>query len=167
VSVETIQDFVDRTKGPLVPYVDSWYPWVYAHHYLRTEMPALPPGLGVVGPRMSLDEAVELVQVWCGLTGESIEVSARTLAEAYLLRWGVPREQIGRPAPQVPAQATEPVARNQAPVSPVAAPRMNNRPPRSRTVKARGVTSNGGTEQPPVPEPAALPQPVPEERLVG
>ncbi|MEN3308251.1 MAG: hypothetical protein V7603_4453 [Micromonosporaceae bacterium] len=177
--METIQEFVDRTKGPLVPYVDSWYPWVYAHHYLRTEMPTLPAGLGTVGPRMSLDEAVELVQVWCGLTGESIEVSARTLADAYLLRWGVPADQIGRPVPQVPvsqvpAQPAEPVMRNQAPVSPVAAPRMTNRPPRSRSVKARGVAAaanggaaNGGAEQQAVPEPAALPQPVPEERLVG
>jgi hypothetical protein len=141
--VETIQEFVDRTKGPLVPYVDSWYPWVYAHHYLRTEMPTLPAGLGTIGPRMSLDEAVELVQVWCGLTGESIETSARALADAYLQRWGVPPEQIGRPAPQVPAQPAEPVMRNQAPVSPVAAPRNGNRPPRSRSVKARGVPNPG------------------------
>jgi hypothetical protein len=185
VVVETIQEFVDRTKGPLVPYVASWYPWVYAHHYLRTEMPGLPAGLGTVGPRMSLDEAVELVQVWCGLTGESIEVSARTLADAYLQRWGVPADEIGRPAPapapvaqmpvaqvpvaQVPVQVGEVVpVRNQAPVSPVAGPRMGNRPPRSRTVKARGVapTPNGGLPAlPAVPEPAPPPQPIPEEHL--
>jgi hypothetical protein len=163
--VETIQEFVDRTKGPLVPYVDSWYPWVYAHHYLRTEMPGLPAGLGKFGPRMSLDEAVELVQVWCGLTGERIEASARRLADAYLQRWGVPREQIGRPVPQppVPAQATdEPVARNQAPVSPVATPRSGNRQNRTRTVKARGVAAAEAEQL--VPEPAPK---QPAQRLVS
>jgi hypothetical protein len=161
--VETIQEFVDRTKGPLVPYVDSWYPWVYAHHYLRTEMPTLPAGLGTIGPRMSLDEAVELVQVWCGLTGESIEVSARSLADAYLQRWGVPPEQIGRPAPQVPTQAVaEPVMRNQAPVSPVAAPRNGNRPPRSRTVKTRPVAAGGVVAAPNMPALPSAPEPAPE-----
>ena len=117
--METIQEFVDRTKGPLVPYVDSWYPWVYAHHYLRTEMHLLPPDLGVVGPRMLLDEVVELIQVWCGLTGESIEGSARALADAYLERWGVSREQIARARQQrlsVPVVPAEPGQRNQAPV---------------------------------------------------
>jgi hypothetical protein len=101
-------------------------------------------------------------------------VSARTLADAYLQRWGVPPEQIGRPAPQVPAQPAEPVMRNQAPVSPVAAPRNGNRPPRSRSVKARGMGSNGtvaagGVAAAPVqpaptmPElPAAPEQPEPE-----
>lgn len=147
--METIQEFVDRTKGPLVPYVHSWYPWVYAHHYLRIEMPTLPSELGKIGPRMSLDEAVELVQVWSGLTGESIEVSARTLADAYLQRWGVPREQIGRPlarrAAPVPAQ---PVVPSEAPVSPVVVPRMGGRPARSRSVKSRALAEANGAGVP-------------------
>jgi hypothetical protein len=156
--VETIQDFVDRTRGPLVPYVASWYPWVYAHHYLRTEMTTLPSGLKV-GPRLSLDEAVELVQVWCGLTGESIDASARSLADAYLQRWGVPDDQIGRPAPQVPVQPAEPDVRNQAPVSPVAGPRPGNgNRPRSRAVKGRGAgnQSNGAQPEPELPESAQV-----------
>lgn len=87
--METIREFVARTQGPLVPYVESWYPWVYAHHYLRTELIGLPPELGNRDDRLSLNEAAELVQVWCARTGESPDVSARLLADAYLRRWGV------------------------------------------------------------------------------
>lgn len=186
--MESIQEFVDRTKGPLVPYVDSWYPWVYAHHYLRTEMDLLPAELGKVGPRLSLDEAVELVQVWSGLTGESIDASARALADAYLDRWGVTPDQIDRPVQRYWTGTPQPVAANapaetvvrgevvrgevvvaevvavpnQAPVSPAPAPapRNVNRANR-RAVKPRPDNSVA------VPEPAARPVPVPEEHLVS
>jgi hypothetical protein len=165
--VETIQEFVDRTKGPLVPYVHSWYPWVYAHHYLRTEMPSLPSQLGKIDPRMTLDEAVELVQVWSGLTGESIEVSARTLADAYLQRWGVPREQIGRPLARrvalVPGQPmSQPAAPSEAPVSPAVMARMGDRPSRNRSVKSRALADGNGAGAPViVPTAAQVSQPLP------
>jgi len=87
--VETIGDFVSRTSGPVVPFVAAWYPWAYAHHYLRGEIAQLPSELGTVGTSLSLAEARDLIELWCGHTGESIEDGARRLADAYLRRWGL------------------------------------------------------------------------------
>jgi hypothetical protein len=87
--VETIGDFVSRTGGPVVPFVEAWYPWAYAHHYLRGEITQLPGELGTVGTSLSLEEARDLIELWCGHTGESIEDGARRLADAYLRRWGL------------------------------------------------------------------------------
>src|SRR5690348_16944951 len=88
-TVETIGDFVSRTGGPVVPFVAAWYPWAYAHHYLRGEIAQLPGELGTVGTSLSLEEARNLIELWCGHTGESIEDGARRLADAYLRRWGL------------------------------------------------------------------------------
>jgi hypothetical protein len=89
--VETIVEFVARTKGPVVPYVDSWYPWVYAHHYLRGEAAEVPGRLANGRPALSPSDARELIHLWCALTGEGIGESARLLADAYLARWGIVR----------------------------------------------------------------------------
>jgi hypothetical protein len=94
--VETIVEFVARTKGPVLPYVDSWYPWVYAHHYLRGEAAEVPARLGQAQQSLSPSGARDLVHLWCALTGERIEESARLLADAYLARWGIVRD--ARPA---------------------------------------------------------------------
>jgi hypothetical protein len=157
VAVETIQDFVNRTKGPLVPYVDAWYPWVYAHHYLRSEIEGLPDDVGVFGPRLTPDEAIELIQFWCGLTGESIEGSARALADAYLQRWGMVRKQaqaqITAGRHPRPAISSRPAA---VAVPPVEDVRLTKRPGRQRP--ARGVTKNAQ---------AAEAQPAGAQRMVG
>jgi hypothetical protein len=87
--VETVAEFVRRTQGPVVPFVPGWYPWSYAHHYLRLESSALPAELGRTGVSLTMTEARELIHVWCALTGEGIEATARILADAYLRRWGL------------------------------------------------------------------------------
>lgn len=51
--METIGEFVRRTGGPVVPFVPDWYPWVYAHHYLRGEVGRLPGELVLVSPSLS------------------------------------------------------------------------------------------------------------------
>jgi hypothetical protein len=91
VPVETVAEFVRRTQGPAVPFVPEWYPWVYAHHYLRLETGELPADLVRGRTSLSADEARDVVQLWCALTGEGIEPAARALADAYLLRWGLVR----------------------------------------------------------------------------
>lgn len=110
--METIADFVTRTGGPLVPFVSAWYPWAYAHHYLRGETSHLPAELGEVASNLSVDEARDLIEVWSGLTGEPMEDAARLLADAYLRRWGLqptvpPTPDADDGAPAVPA-ATRP-----------------------------------------------------------
>lgn len=87
--METIGDFVRRTGGPVVPFVAAWYPWAYAHHYLRGEIAQLPGELGTLTPSLSLSDARDLIEVWCDQTGESVEDAARRLADAYLRRWGL------------------------------------------------------------------------------
>ncbi len=87
--MEKIEDFVKRTAGPAVPFVSGWYPWVYAHHYLRCEVAHLPAELGAVPASLSLDDARHVVVLWSGLTGERVDDTARVLADAYLLRWGI------------------------------------------------------------------------------
>lgn len=108
--METIADFVTRTGGPLVPFVPAWYPWAYAHHYLRGETTHLPGELGEVASSLSLAEARDLIEVWSGLTGEPVEDGARLLADAYLRRWGLQPSALATPdaddgAPAVPARA--------------------------------------------------------------
>jgi hypothetical protein len=157
--VETIQDFVNRTKGPLIPYVDAWYPWVYAHHYLRSEIEGLPEEIGGFGPRLTPDEAVELIQFWCGLTGESIEGSARALADAYLQRWGMVRKQATVPAQITAARHPRPAISSRpaaVAVPPVEDVRLAKRPGRNRP--ARGVAKNTSV---------AEPQPAGAQRMVG
>jgi hypothetical protein len=100
--VESVEQFVSRTQGPLLPYIDSWYPWAYAHHYLRAEAERLPADLGVPRSVASLSAARELVHLWCALTGESIDRAARALADAYLERWGIDHTE--RPARPVVRQ---------------------------------------------------------------
>lgn len=87
--METVRQFVQRTQGPVVPFVPDWYPWVYAHHYLRLEAGELPAGLGRGRTSLTTGEAIEVIQLWCALSGESIESAARELADAYLRRWGL------------------------------------------------------------------------------
>lgn len=101
--METIGDFVSRTGGPVVPFVASWYPWAYAHHYLRGEITQLPGELGTVSTSLSLADARELIELWCGHTGESIEDAARRLADAYLRRWGLHPAEPPAPDPSAPA----------------------------------------------------------------
>ncbi len=90
-------EFVRRTQGPAVPFVPDWYPWVYAHHYLRLETGQLPAELGRGRTSLTATEAREVIQLWCALTGEGIEYAARVLADAYLRRWGLARSE-GQPA---------------------------------------------------------------------
>jgi hypothetical protein len=115
VSVETVKEFVERTRGPVVPYLPSQYPWAYAHHYLRAELATVPDDLGLTGPQLSLEDAREVVQLWCALTGERIEDAGRMLADAYLERWGISnRPRAGapvldpRPAPDSEPARPEP-----------------------------------------------------------
>jgi hypothetical protein len=89
--MQTVAEFVRRTSGPAVPFVPDWYPWVYAHHYLRLETAQLPPELARERTSLTATEAREVIQLWCALTGEGIEQAARALADAYLLRWGLAR----------------------------------------------------------------------------
>ena len=89
--METVTQFVQRTQGPAVPFVPDWYPWVYAHHYLRLEAGQLPPELGHGGTSLTAGEAREVIQLWCALSGEGIESAAQQLADAYLRRWGLAR----------------------------------------------------------------------------
>lgn len=84
-------EFVRRTQGPAVPFVPDWYPWVYAHHYLRLETGQLPAELSQGRTSLTATEAREVIQLWCALTGEGIEDAARALADAYLRRWGLAR----------------------------------------------------------------------------
>jgi hypothetical protein len=95
--VETVVEFVGRTQGPAVPFVPDWYPWVYAHHYLRLETAQLPADLSRGRTSLTATEAREVIQLWCALTGEGIEDAARVLADAYLRRWGLARSD-GQPA---------------------------------------------------------------------
>jgi hypothetical protein len=96
-AVETVVEFVGRTQGPAVPFVPDWYPWVYAHHYLRLETAQLPAELSRGRTSLTATEAREVIQLWCALTGEGIEDAARVLADAYLRRWGLARSD-GQPA---------------------------------------------------------------------
>lgn len=105
--METIGDFVSRTGGPVVPFVAAWYPWAYAHHYLRGEIAQLPGELGTVGTSLSLEEARDLIELWCGHTGESIEDGARRLADAYLRRWGLHPSEPPTPSATQGAGATQ------------------------------------------------------------
>jgi hypothetical protein len=89
--VETVAEFVRRTEGPAVPFVPDWYPWVYAHHYLRLEADELPLDLGRGRTSLTATEARDVIQLWCALTGEGIEEAACALADAYLRRWGLAR----------------------------------------------------------------------------
>jgi hypothetical protein len=89
--VETVTEFVRRTQGPVIPFVPGWYPWVYAHHYLRLEASQLPAGLGRGRTSLTTGEALEVIQLWCALSGEGIESAAEQLADAYLRRWGLVR----------------------------------------------------------------------------
>jgi hypothetical protein len=127
--VESLEQFVSRTQGPLIPYVDSWYPWVYAHHYLRAEAEQLPAELGVPRSVRSLSAARELVHLWCALTGESIDQGARTLADAYLERWGIHHTEQAAGPPEPDRSEAGPVLRRQ-------------RTARTRAAQARhGVTA--------------------------
>ncbi len=87
--METIACFVGRTRGPVVPFVDDWYPWAYAHHYLRTEIENMPLELGRVMSSVRVDDAVALIQAWCAATGEDVDEAVHMLADAYLERWGL------------------------------------------------------------------------------
>jgi hypothetical protein len=87
--MEKIESFVARTRGPMIPFVAEWYPWAYAHHYLRIEMERVPTELDRPARSLSLDSAMGLVHRWCAVTGEEAEEAARQLADAYLERWGV------------------------------------------------------------------------------
>jgi hypothetical protein len=89
--MESVAEFVRRTEGPAVPFVPDWYPWVYAHHYLRLEVASLPAEFQRGAGPLSLAEAQDLVYLWCGLSGESVQPAARMLADAYLRRWGMVR----------------------------------------------------------------------------
>jgi hypothetical protein len=81
----------------LVPFVAAWYPRAYAHHHLPTETVRLPSELGPVPASLLLSEAREVIEAWCGLTGELGEDGVRRLADAYLRRWGV--QPSDRPIP--------------------------------------------------------------------
>jgi hypothetical protein len=87
--METIACFVARTRGPVVPFVDDWYPWAYAHHYLRTEIENMPLELGRVLSSVRVDDAVALIHGWCAATGEDVDEAVHLLADAYLERWGL------------------------------------------------------------------------------
>jgi hypothetical protein len=142
--METVADFVQRTEGPVVPYVPDWYPWVYAHHYLRLEVAHLPaefrrvaaPSAGAI----SISEARELIYLWCGLSGEGIQPAVRMLADAYLRRWGIergsPRERPVTPAPPVPGRRWR---RQQWPVGRI--PGQRGRTRRALAVVAPGARS--------------------------
>jgi hypothetical protein len=94
--METIACFVARTRGPVVPFVDDWYPWAYAHHYLRTEIENMPLELGRVLSSVRVDDAVAIIHGWCAATGEDVDEAVHLLADAYLERWGLaPPEQDG------------------------------------------------------------------------
>ena len=97
--METIDDFVRRTSRPLIPYLEGSYPWAYAHHYLRMERESLPLQVRFGEEPMSLNEAVQVVGWWCGMTGEDIDDAVRVLADAYLQRWGIQRAIAAVPAP--------------------------------------------------------------------
>jgi hypothetical protein len=107
--METVAEFVRRTSGPAVPFVPDWYPWVYAHHYLRLETAQLPPELARERTSLTATEARDVIQLWCALTGEGIEEAARGLADAYLLRWGLARSDESvrpdRPAVEIVSDA--------------------------------------------------------------
>jgi hypothetical protein len=87
--METIACFVARTRGPVVPFVDDWYPWAYAHHYLRTEIENMPLELGRVLSSVRVDDAVAIIHGWCAATGEDVDEAVHLLADAYLERWGL------------------------------------------------------------------------------
>jgi hypothetical protein len=127
--VETVAEFVRRTQGPAVPFVPDWYPWVYAHHYLRLETAQLPVELGRDGDSLTATEAREVIQLWCALSGEGIEAAARELADAYLRRWGLS-------CPAVPG-AAPPAQRRDGPPRPEGSPR---RVRRVRQVRRRATT---------------------------
>ncbi len=93
--METIACFVARTRGPVVPFVEDWYPWAYAHHYLRTEIENMPLELGRVLSSVRVDDAVAIIHGWCAATGEDVDEAVHLLADAYLERWGMdPPEDI-------------------------------------------------------------------------
>lgn len=95
--MEKIESFVARTRGPMIPFVAEWYPWAYAHHYLRVEMERVPTELDRPARSLSLDNAMGLVHRWCAVTGEKAEEAARHLADAYLERWGLTPPDWGGP----------------------------------------------------------------------
>ncbi|MEJ3743918.1 hypothetical protein WEI85_11570 [Actinomycetes bacterium KLBMP 9797] len=93
--METVEDFVARTRGPAIPYVPSFYPWVYAHHFMRLETARLPAELDASPVPTGIAGAMSLIRRWCDATGEDPDQVARLLADAYLERWGLtpPAEQ--------------------------------------------------------------------------
>jgi hypothetical protein len=105
--VETIDDFVRRTSRPMIPYLEGSYPWAYAHHYLRMERESLPAPVRFGEEPMTLDDAVQVVGWWCGMTGEDIDTAVRLLADAYLRRWGIQRAVTAVPTP-VPEPGEDP-----------------------------------------------------------
>jgi hypothetical protein len=133
--VETVTQFVQRTQGPAVPFVPDWYPWVYAHHYLRLEAGQLPPELGHGGTSLTAGEAREVIQLWCALSGEGIESAAEQLADAYLRRWGLGRSDPtgARQAAASPPAASPPAA--SPPATSPAAP--DKRAPRKVSARRR------------------------------
>lgn len=143
--METVTQFVQRTQGPVVPFVPDWYPWVYAHHYLRLEARELPAGLGRDRTSLTTGEAIEVIQLWCALSGESIESAARELADAYLRRWGLAdaagaRQDDGsRPAAQARAEGAPDEGTPGAGQSAVGAPRKG--------APRKGATSRASTRR--------------------
>jgi hypothetical protein len=124
--VETVTQFVQRTQGPAVPFVPDWYPWVYAHHYLRLEAGQLPSELGSGRTSLTAGEAREVIQLWCALSGEGIESAARQLADAYLRRWGLARSDATEAA-RVPGAPPAPTAAPAAPATRTPATRTPRR----------------------------------------
>lgn len=129
--METVTQFVQRTQGPAVPFVPDWYPWVYAHHYLRLEAGQLPPELGHGGTSLTAGEAREVIQLWCALSGEGIEPAAEQLADAYLRRWGLGRSD--------PTEARQAAASPPASSAPAASPpaAADKRAPRKVSARRR------------------------------
>jgi hypothetical protein len=126
--METVTDFVQRTEGPVVPFVPDWYPWVYAHHYLRLEAGQLPAEFRRVAASISLGEARELIYLWCGLSGEGIQPAVRMLADAYLRRWGIEaRSPQERPVTPAPVAAGRRWRRQQWPVGRIPGQRSRTR----------------------------------------
>ena len=134
--METVTQFVQRTQGPAVPFVPDWYPWVYAHHYLRLEAGQLPPELGHGGTSLTAGEAREVIQLWCALSGEGIEPAAEQLADAYLRRWGLGRSDPTEAA-AAPSAASPPAAPDKRAPRKVSARRRTGRIRRVRRQAVR------------------------------
>jgi hypothetical protein len=145
--METVADFVQRTDGPAMPFVPEWYPWIYAHHYLRLEAASLPAEFRRGATSISLGDARELIYLWCGLSGEGVQPAVRALADAYLRRWGMvrPGQEVDREVgpemgPRSPSPTAAPGAVPVDGVLPVAARRPRRRRPVGRIPAPRGRT---------------------------